>query len=231
MKVIAVVQARLGSTRLPGKVLAEIAGRPMLDHVLERVHWIAGIDLVVLTTPIEDLPTISSAVEGFNRIQWQPHHPPDVLSAFAISARLHRANLIIRITADCPLLDPDLCRPMISAIEAVTESHHTFEEFHDVVYVHNTLKSSFGLDCEVFTRGALDRAAEAAEGVDREHVTSWMARNLPMITVPLDESVRTIHWAVDTPEDLARVRAIFAHLRPGDFSWQATLRAAKEAGI
>lgn len=238
MRIIAVVQARLGSTRLPGKVLAEIAGRPMLAHVLERARAIPGIDSVVLTTPGADLGPISTAVsktvnlDGFLRnnifpahdgLGWHPHVPPDVLSGFWVAAQVHQADVIVRITGDCPLLDPTLCQAVLDGIIAGSVD----------AYATNALESSFGLDCQVFTRELLQSAHEWATGEDREHVCPWMERAERNFVgyERLPTELTDVHWAVDTQEDLDRVRAIYAHLKPGDFSWQATLKAAREAGV
>ena len=218
-RVIAVVQARLGSSRLPGKVLAEIAGRPMLAHVLERVRAIPGIDSVVLTTPAADLGPISTTV-SLHGLSWHEHVPPDVLSGFWGAAKALQADVIVRITGDCPLLDPVLCRAVLERIIA------------GAAYATNAIDSSFGLDCQAFTRELLQSAYERASGQDREHVCPWMKAEQNLIAYkPLPAELTDVHWAVDTQEDLDRVQAISVHLKPGDFSWQATLRAAREAGI
>ena len=218
-RVIAVVQARLGSSRLPGKVLAEIAGRPMLAHVLERALGIKGVSRVILTTPIKDMGSIALAVGPpvMDEISWQMQYPPDVLRAFRAAALVEEADYLVRITGDCPLLDPELCGKVLK--RTISER----------VYVTNAQESSFGLDCQAFPRDVLEAAHHRAKGSDREHVCPWMERGV-FAYQPLPREVAQVHWAVDTQEDLDRVRAIYAHLNTGDFSWQATLKAAEEAG-
>ena len=217
MKVVAVVQARLGSSRLPGKVLAEINGFPMLGHVLERAKAIKGVDAVVLTTPMPEAPQMRG-LPGVDR--WVPHTPPDVLAGFAEAAQRAEADIVMRLTGDCPLLDPMLCRAVLERVLA------------GAAYATNARESSFGLDCQVFTRELLQSAHKWAIGQDREHVCPWMEAEQNLIAYkPLPAELTDVHWAVDTQEDLDRVRAIYAHLTPGDFSWQATLRAAREAGV
>ena len=242
MRVIAVVQARLGSTRLPGKVLAEIAGRPMLGHVLDRAQAIHGVDEVILTTPMPEAPELRG-LPGVDR--WVPHVPPDVLAGFAQAVERSGAKIVMRLTGDNPLIDPDVCTFVLA---------HFYEATLTLpgvplrpYYAHNLNPPTAwpeGLDTEVFLASDLIEAHQRAFApADREHPTRYISRLrphavLPDPRAPANEPLLPHHkecssqrWTVDTEEDLARVRAIYAHLTPGDFSWQATLRAAREAGV
>lgn len=233
MKIIAVIQARLASTRLPQKVLLEIAGRPMLAHVLERVRAIPGINAVILTTPREDFLQLFRVADFIERAVipngWECHDPPDVLSGFAAAAKHFDADIILRLTGDNPLLDPILAG--LALAQLLVYGDH---------YIHNLNPPTDwpeGLDVQVFTREALDREIQQLQHrppSEREHVGSWLAEHDTVTTVHAPEGLwelKTQRWTVDTPEDLERVRSIFRYLASGDFSWQHTLRAAREAGL
>jgi len=236
MRVIAVVQARLASTRLSGKVLAEIAGRPMLAHVIERVAAIPGVDAVMLTTPREDFPQLYPMAArqlharpftgSAHRIGWVPHEPPDVLSGIARAAENLDADVLLRITADCPLLDPALAGLVLAHVLV-----------YGVPYAHNLnppTEWAEGLDVQAFTREALEREIKALEGrpaSEREHPCRWMGEHERTAVIPGVDGLKDQHWMVDTPEDLERVRRIYALLTPGNFSWRHTLNAAREARI
>jgi glutamate-1-semialdehyde 2,1-aminomutase/spore coat polysaccharide biosynthesis protein SpsF len=205
-----IVQARMGSSRLPGKVLLDIAGRPALDHVLRRCAAVPGADVVVCAVPDE---TASAPIEALARscgAQVFRGSESDVLARYLGAARAVGARRVMRVTSDCPLIDPAICGEVL-ALQARTAADYTA----------NNLARTFphGLDCEAFTTDVLAKAAEAAaEPFDREHVTPWLRRaphltraNLPCGDVCLAEE----RWTLDYPEDLAFLRAVFAALPAG----------------
>lgn len=209
--VAAIVQARMGSTRLPGKVLMELAGRPLLWHVLERARRVPGIDrLIVATTrqPADD------AIEAFCRAEGCACHrgsEDDVLDRYHGAAQEAGATVVVRITADCPLLDPEVSGRVVEALDR-----------NGCDYASNTLEQTFpdGLDTEAFTAAALDKAwREARLASQREHVTPYLWQNGGLFTLCAVKQARdlsALRWTVDRPEDLAFVRAIYGHLhRPG----------------
>lgn len=230
MTVVAVVQARMGSTRLPGKVLMDLGGRPMLAHVLERAAAIPGVDAVCLATTSrsEDRALFGLGLSLGAAIVAHDEH--DVLARYLYAARHCKADVIVRITADCPLLDPE-----ISA--AVLRRYRDMAAICGVRYCSNTIPTRTypdGLDTEVFSREALERAAaEATDPADREHVTPWMRRRLMVVGLEQGVDLSALRWTVDTAEDLERVRRIYMAVTvavahgdvPAPYSMAATLAA------
>jgi spore coat polysaccharide biosynthesis protein SpsF len=204
-----VVQARMTSSRLPGKVLQLLDDRCVLEHVLTRCATIPGADAVVCAVP--DAPE-SAAIEtvaarcGAMTFRGSEH---DVLDRYLGAARAARADVVLRVTSDCPLIDPAICGALL-ALRAARGAD----------YASNVAPRSFpqGLDCEAFTAAALvQAAATATEPYDREHVTPWLRRSPGFVRANLhsgDEHQATQRWTLDYPEDLAFLRAVFAALPP-----------------
>lgn len=212
-RVVAVVQARMGSTRLPGKVLELVGERPLVDHVLVRTQAIDGVDEVVLATtshPRDDaLVDHASTLGGVEIVRGSEEN---VLSRFVKAARRFEADVIVRITSDCPLLSPRVSSRVLA----------DFLQDPTCDYCSNTLDRTFprGLDTEVISRGALETADEAqTRPADREHVTPFIWRQpmrfrLRNVRDEVDHS--DLRWTVDVPEDLELVRRIYGTLyRPG----------------
>jgi spore coat polysaccharide biosynthesis protein SpsF (cytidylyltransferase family) len=219
MKVIAVVQARMSSKRLPGKVLLEAAGQPLILHLFERVQRSPGIDSVWLATSEEDSDDIlSDTVEsrGFQVFRGSLDH---VLSRYWNIAKNTRADVIVRLTGDCPLHDPAIIGEVLA---------HFTRNWKDSDYVSNVSPPTYpdGLDTEVFTFEALDRAyRNATETMDIEHVTPYIRRTALEIGRvknhygPADFS--HLRWTLDENEDFELIRQVFEDLYPakGDFGW------------
>ena len=209
-RVVAVVQARLGSTRLPGKTLADIEGRPMLAHVAERAQAIPGVTETVVATTTNP---IDQAIAAFARGAGIPcvrGSEEDVLDRFRLAAIEREAEIVVRVTADCPLLDPEVAGLVLG------------EYLHGggaIDYVSNVHPPTYpdGLDTEVFSRDALEVAwREARMPSDREHVTSYVWRRperFRLTNVSGREDWSGHRWTVDAEADLAFVRAVFASLR------------------
>ena len=169
MTVVVVVQARMTSTRLPGKMMLSLGGEPVIRHVLRRCCEIPGIDRVILAVPTDkNTPLMREALAlGVTVARGSEH---DVLGRYRKAAL--GADIVMRVTGDCPLIDPEVCGRVLALME------------DGVDYVSNVMPRGFpkGLDCEVFTSEALERAhKEATDPKDREHVTLWMQRNLHCI--------------------------------------------------
>ena len=215
VKVVAIVQARMGSTRLPDKVMRPIGGVPMIEILLARLSRAKEVDEVVIATSTDDRnrPLVEHVRKlGFSCVQGSEN---DVLDRYIQALREHQADVIVRITGDCPLIDPDLV-------------DHCVRQFHarQVDYLSNVDPPTYpdGLDIEVFTRKALDKAGrETADPFDREHVTPYLRNSEKFKTVNLEnsEDLSALRWTVDEPEDLEIVRKIFAHFVPEiNFSWK-----------
>lgn len=206
-----VVQARMGSTRLPGKVLLPIAGRAMLSYQLERLRDAKRASQLLVATstlpadePIADL----CRHEGVRCVRGPEQ---DVLRRYAIAARAARAAAIARVTADCPLLDPELVDAAISAMEDATQRPD---------FVSNMLEPSWplGMAVEVASTAALLEAdREATDPEEREHVMPFIWRRpdrYRLVSLTRSPDLSRHRWTVDTAEDFDLVSRIIAELYP-----------------
>lgn len=218
MKTVAIIQARIGSTRLPGKVLRDLGGTTVLGRVVDRARKFRLVDEVMVAT--SDRSADESIVNECRRIDvpWFRGSEEDVLGRFAGAALAADASVCVRLTADCPLLDPGVSDTIISLF-------HEADGGAD--YASNKIPQSFprGLDTEVFSIYALERAArEARRKYERVHVTPYIYRHPEMfslISVTSDVDRADWRWTIDTSEDLDFVREIYRRLEGSDdFSWQ-----------
>jgi glutamate-1-semialdehyde 2,1-aminomutase len=215
VKTVAIVQARMRSSRLPGKVMAPVGDTPLLGLLLARLSLATKVDEVVVATsdqPVDDV--IATYAEGLgHRVHRGSER--DVLDRFYGAAIGAGADVVVRITADCPLVDAGLVDEVISA-----------RAEQGVAYASNTEPPTFpdGLDVEVFTMSAMERAwREAQAPGDREHVTPFIIRQSHehSATVLNDQNLAGARWTVDEPEDLELVRRVFSNFYPRmDFSWR-----------
>jgi spore coat polysaccharide biosynthesis protein SpsF len=204
--IYAFVQARTSSTRLPGKVLRLIEGEPMIRRVIERVKRIKGVDQVVLLTSTEASDDRLSIEANATRIQLYRGSLHDVAQRFidaAIHFNLQGQDVIMRLTADCPLLDPDVAESVLRVPRPGA----------------NTKNWPDGLDVEVFTVGML-----LDKGMG-EHVTPLM--KFDQLPMPGGENLRHLKWSVDTEEDLEFANEVYRVL--GDkFTWEDVLELRPE---
>jgi len=207
----------MGSTRLPGKVLQDIVGQPMLKRVVDRVKLAKTIDDIVIATtthPKDDAIVSLCTKYGWSYFRGSEN---DVLDRYYQAAIVHQADVVVRITSDCPLHDAEII-------------DKTVQKFIDlqpnIDYVANTLTPRTyprGLDTEVIHFDALKRAwCEDKNNAWREHVTPYIYQNSKQFTVfnitnEIDYS--NMRWTVDTPKDLKFVRKIYNHFGYNDFSW------------
>lgn len=206
-----IVQARMTSTRLPGKVLLPIAGRPMLSYQLERLRRVRHADKIIIatTTNATDDPIVDfCAAEGVVCTRGSEH---DVLSRYFEAATQFQATTIVRVTSDCPLIDPQL---IDFAIEAYINNAESCD------YVSNMIAPSwpYGFAVEVFSYRALAEAnSEATEDDEREHVTPfiyWRPARYRIKSLTTQPDLSRYRWTVDTPEDFELVRHILETLYP-----------------
>ncbi|MGB9086517.1 MAG: aminotransferase class III-fold pyridoxal phosphate-dependent enzyme [Terriglobales bacterium] len=206
--VVAIIQARMGSSRLPGKSLAEIEKRPMLWHVIQRVKRARMVDRVVVATstaPADD------AIENMcqeNGVPCYRGSENDVLDRFYHAALAEKPAKVVRITADCPLIDPEVIDRVVRRFER-----------GDLDYASNAMVRSYpdGLDTEVFSFSVLERAwHEANKASEREHVTPYL-RSEKFRTANVENDSTSLHqhyrWTVDEVEDLEFIRAVYKAFR------------------
>lgn len=209
-KTAVIVQARLGSSRLPAKVLLPLpTGRTVLEEVLHRCKQIPGVDVVVCAIPEDDWFFIQPIVEKVSASLYGHFGAEDdVLGRYTMAAHASKADVVMRITADCPMLDPDVCGAVLNAFNAARDAHGG-----TVHYCSNTIRRTYpqGFDCEVFSREFLDRANKEAPGLyQREHVTPWMfeperIESCRWIEAPNNEDRSHLRWTLDTLEDYRRI--------------------------
>jgi spore coat polysaccharide biosynthesis protein SpsF len=215
MKIVAIVQARMGSTRLPGKVLVDLGGATTLARVLRRLDRATLLDRIIVATSTassddEILQECSrSHVDCFRGSE------SDVLDRYYSAANTYPADAVVRITADCPLVDPTLVDQTITKFQNQSAD-----------YASNALQRTYprGLDVEVFTIAALKLAWQSARRpYEREHVTPYLYEHPDLFR--LVSEVGTVdysqyRWTLDTPEDLQLLRAIYSRFDNKDtFSW------------
>jgi spore coat polysaccharide biosynthesis protein SpsF (cytidylyltransferase family) len=220
MTALVVIQARMGSTRLPGKVLADLGGRPLLGLQLARLGHLAAAEVVVATSDQDQDDPIAAFAEDHG-VACVRGPESDVLARFALALDRHPADEVVRLTADCPLTDPELVRAALALRRST-----------DADYAGNTPIRTFpdGLDVEAMTASALRTADdEADEPDDREHVTRFILRRPDRFRLANFRAPVTLadeRWTVDTAADLQRVRTIVAALPdPVTAGWEEILAA------
>jgi spore coat polysaccharide biosynthesis protein SpsF len=200
----AIVQARLSSSRLPGKVLLSVGAKTLLARCLARVATVPGVDVVCVATALgADSERIAAEAQacGAEVFAGSEH---DVLSRYAGAARYLGADVVLRITSDCPFVDPRLAGEVLALVGEERASFAT-----------NNAPASFpyGVDCEAFTMDWLSRAHREARSLhEREHVSPFIrshpeARRVSLIERAADPFALSLRWAVDRAEDLAFARA------------------------
>lgn len=212
MTVATIIQARMGSTRLPGKVMRKLCEKTVLAHVVERVSKCRATDRIVIATttqPADDVVAQEGVRLGVGVFRGSE---PDVLDRYYRAAMVAGADVVIRITADCPLLNPALLCEMIEKFMAWRKQGVTVD------YFSNTIERSYprGFDVEIFTIAALRKAhREAQDPYEREHVTPYLYRNPDVFNVreQIDNVNRMgYRLTLDTEADLELIRTIYENL-------------------
>ena len=214
LKIVAIIQARIGSSRLPGKVLTDIEGKTMLERVIERVSASQLLDqIVVATTNLPEDDVIEQVLRNKEICDVYRGSVDDVLTRFYECGNLHAAEIVVRVTADDPLKDSQIIDNALNLLLSDTK----------LDYCSNTLEPSFpeGLDVEVMRFNALERANfEAKLASEREHVTPyiWKHPNIfDLLNFKFDRDLSDWRWTVDRPEDLEFMTNIFREFRTNPF--------------
>lgn len=219
---IAVIQARMGSTRLPGKVLSDLAGRPVLNWVIRAAAEALGLDNVVVATSTE--PQDDAIEESTNHFgaQITRGSEEDVLARFIQALNEHGGESVVRLTADCPLLDPQLIRAAVAAFE------HLKVDYLSTITPRSLPR---GLDVEVATAAALRRAHRRATGPDRAHVTSYLYREpgrFRTAGLTFHPPAHDLRVTLDTEEDAKALEAIVAALGDRPPSWHEVVALLRD---
>ncbi len=222
MKTIAIIQARLGSTRLPRKVLRDIAGQTMIQRVINRVRQCQRVDgIVIATTLLQQDRELVQYCQHQNW-DWFAGSEQDVLQRYLKAAELHGADRIVRITSDCPLIDPALIDQVIECLDANPQADYACNFYPSRHFPR-------GLDCEAMTLETLRRLDQlATEPPHREHVTLYAYRNPDQFSIASVLSASDwshFRWTVDTEQDWQLVQAIYRYFGTTKFGWQDLVQA------
>lgn len=221
MTTVGIVQARTTSTRLPRKVLLDLAGAPLIVRMLERVSRATALDALWLATSTDQSDDELARIVEAGGVPVFRGALEDVLSRFQAVAQLTGADVVVRLTGDCPLHDPDV---IDAAVRLFRDSAGALD------FLSNTLQPTYpdGLDVEVVGRAALEQAhREATLAVEREHVTPYITgatgrpRSFRLGQLRGVADFSHLRWSVDEPQDLELARAVYAALSPGEpyFGW------------
>jgi spore coat polysaccharide biosynthesis protein SpsF len=225
-RVVAILQARVSSSRLPGKVLMPLAGGPMINFMIERICRSNSIDELVLATSDEasDDPLVQAVDKMGVRVVRGSLN--DVLARFALAADVTNPEIVVRLTGDCPLIDPLLIDRVVALISE-----------GDALYASNCVPPSYpdGLDCEAFRVELLSAAMkDASLPSDREHVTPWIRRaaGAQIATISSSVDLSQLRWTVDYADDLELIRKMIRVLgdRAVDADMFDMLRAFDQIG-
>jgi len=211
MKVAAIIQARMGSTRLPGKVMKEILGKPVILWDLDRVYLSKLIDEIVVAIPYgKENDVIVDTITKYNdKIITTRGSEVDVLDRYYRAAVQTNADVVVRITSDCPLIDPVVIDQVIKQFLD-----------NDCDYCSNSLARTYprGLDTEVFSFKALEDAwDEAKRDYEREHVTPYIIENpdkFKLLNLANDTDLSYLRWTLDTKEDFEFINAVYKRIYP-----------------
>jgi spore coat polysaccharide biosynthesis protein SpsF len=219
--ILAILQARVGSSRLHGKVLKEVLGKPLIQYEIERIKRSKKIDKLVLATSDREEDKQLTSVAGNSEIESFPGSENDVLDRYYQCARLYNPDAVVRLTGDMPIHDPDVIDKVI-----------TIYEQNQVDYVSNTYETSYpdGLDTEVMEMSALEMAyKEATLPSEREHVTPYIYNNansygkrlFKMLVVKNGVDFSHLRWTIDEEADFLLIKEIIKELYPSNpcFTW------------
>lgn len=204
MRPTAIIQARMGSERLPGKVLMQLGDKQVLEHLIDRVSRASGVGRILIATTDLEPDNAIAAFSKTGNLGLFRGDPADVLLRYVEAAAADSSPAVLRITGDCPLIDP-------AVIDAVVSAWWNDGEPFD--YAGNTIERTFpdGMDAEVMTIETLGRLDSQSSGADREHVTSSLVRDpepFRCINVEYSRYLADIRMTIDTDDDLAKLRWI-----------------------
>jgi spore coat polysaccharide biosynthesis protein SpsF len=221
-RVVAIIQARMASSRLPGKVLADLGGQPVLAWVARRANRAKGIDQVVVATSVAAEDSVIAAYckeQGFACTRGDLH---DVLDRYIQAAHEYDADVVVRVTGDCPFIDPQM---LSDNLYAFLNAHPPLDFAANRLPDERTIP--IGLDAEICTIEALETAwRDAQEPYQREHVMPFFYENpqrFRVLHIKHQPDYGQYRWTIDTPEDLELLRKVAAYFKNDQFSWKEVL--------
>lgn len=209
MEIVAIVQARMGSTRLPGKILKTVLGKPLLGYLIDRLKRAKYLSKIVIATTDQRQDDAIAAFALSQNVGLFRGSEEDVLDRYAQAAVAYHADVIVRITSDCPLMDPEV---IDRGIQIFLDNRYD--------YVSNTIHRTYprGLDVEIFSRKALNFAAkEASNREEREHVTPYILRHPELFTLKNfshHHDLSSFRWTIDTNEDFTLISKLIEMTYP-----------------
>jgi len=207
MKIAAIIQARVGSTRFPGKVFADLSGKPFIWHIINRLKFSGKIDEIILATTLNPLDDELENWANFEGVKCFRGSENNVLERFYFASKKFEVDIIVRITADDPFKDPLIIDTVINILLN-----------NNLDFACNNYPPSFpeGLDTEVFTFKSLEKAySESDDDFEKEHVTQYFYRHPEFFiqnNYSNNENLSHFRWTVDTIEDYNFVKVIYSNL-------------------
>ena len=205
MRLVAIVQARISSSRLPGKVLMKLGGKTVLNHIFERLKRCKGIDHMLIATSMEKSDDDIEKWAKKEKIDCYRGSLNDVLERYFKAALIYKAQAVLRITGDCPLIDPDTISELIDKFKSSNKDGYCLAgEFPD------------GLDCQIFSFGAIEKAHKNAKLIsEREHVGPYIENNKDLFKIGLYKKFTGLshhRWTLDEPKDYQFLNKVFENL-------------------
>jgi spore coat polysaccharide biosynthesis protein SpsF len=227
MRTGAFVQARLGSTRLPGKVLAQLAGKTVIERIVERLGEVSELDTTIVVVPDTEADAPLRELCEARGIVCFAGSEHDVLDRFQQALRRHPVQRVLRITADCPLVDPGVISALL-ALHRETHADHAAVATGALPPAPGFRRFPDGLDAEVMSADALRTAWEHADDpFEREHVTPFLwlrPERFRLVRLEAEVDLGDERWTIDHPEDLLFAQAVYERLAPrGSFGYRDVL--------
>lgn len=212
MRIGAIIQARMGSTRLSGKVMKKIKGKTVLEHVIERVNQSNLIDTIIIATTTHERDNVIAYKAMECGVKFYRGSEDDVLSRYYYAAKENGIDLVVRITSDCPLIDPFV---IDGTVECFLKNDNDIVSNAGAETSNRTYPR--GLDTEVFSFENLEKAfSNASEKYQREHVTPYIYEHSSKVYYyKNDVDYSRFRWTLDTEDDLKLISEIYKHLYKG----------------
>lgn len=226
-RIVAIIQARMGSSRLPGKVLMNIEGKPTLKRICERLESVPSLGQIVVATSVE---VRDDEIETFckqNNVAYFRGSESDVLDRFYKTAKASKADVVIRITADCPLVDPLLVQSLVEKFQSSHLDYCAVATGAGVSQLESFGKFPDGLDAEIMRFSALEDAWKNAQSsLEREHVTPFIWKNTSKFKTDRlnsEGAYGDCRWTLDTKNDFDFISAVYRELKKDIFGMSDVL--------